>query len=108
MNKIIRIDKYSLLIDIDEASQKLSKDCLSGRQKYELTGVCDFSDRILLVLEEVEATEVHEYRFDLFNSTNIESVIGEIDNRYFADFLLISGFRIDDRMCGLFKKVDKT
>ncbi|OGV52097.1 MAG: hypothetical protein A2017_10685 [Lentisphaerae bacterium GWF2_44_16] len=102
MNAIIKINTDEILINPDEVSQMLNTACRRHKEAMRVYGCCRTGNTLLLTMEETPGLPPLNYVFAQFPSMNEDVITGEINNRYFAGFTTITGFRIKDLMWGLF------
>lgn len=101
MNRILKIHVNDILNNAKEASAVVNSAC-GHKRKMSVKGCCKHRKSLILTLEETEAPCEYEYTFAQFPEDNEESIIAEIDSRYYAGFTVVAGFRMKSSYWGLF------
>ena len=103
MNKIIKIHTDDIIIDPAAESQMLSEAC-TRQISMHVTGLCQLGDSILIICEQDNKREYHQYVLAPFDSVNADEIMAEITARYFAGFTTIGAFDIKHKKWGLFER----
>lgn len=103
----LKIVKYSIddfVIDLKEASGVLNRLCSKRSIKWQVTGIIQQSDVIVIALDQCESLSA-DYFFAEINKTSVESIEEEIKSHWQSNIYLMGTIKLTDReYVGLFRR----